>query len=600
MQNNKKISKFKSSIIVYMSIVVLIIIVSLIYVSVRNRAVTIQKRSFSETHDINFKFNDFECKNINKLLANQSIEDENYYGFSSDKSAMVDLYQAYSAVNLLTLLEGNDLGIVKEKLSFLSNANIQQFDFLNIMYYVELCEKLNIKIDYEVLNNELVKYYDKNTSLFYLDETDSINVKLIATAMVKNVLKENLSEELFNPEVGIEKAYREYSFAMQNNVTLYNSGGDVLYCASVYKLDDIINKEELENWYKYWKEMYEGMTINSPVSAVQYAEYLNVARIFEEEYSVNKLQEYYDGLKRESVEGFDELNILYNFIKNIDVKSNDEIVTVLNSKVENVINNENFVVSDIDVKSTAYGVMLAKKSGFKLNEEKINNYIRDNYERNFEIKQNYDRTYNLYYNLILDQLINGYEQNYDSKYFQQQVDVMLESIDYESEYIAGEIISTRRIVEIVSDLQVFDVDIKFTNAQKKKIYKGFKKVLEIDEIANSSLINDIYIVDKILSLNMISDEKLVETYNNLTIDGGTRAVNAQEIIPDVNSTYQFFVSLSRMNNFEYLSEQKKYIGELKIEDGIFMFDSESEYYDLSAVVYANTIYNAQIGGDKFD
>lgn len=598
MQKSKKV--FKHKYLIMVAIIILLIAV-LYYVKQQNKKISIENISFSEVFDINFTLNNLEKQNINEMLTTLCIEEDSYYGFSSNKTAKVDLYQAYSAANLLMLIPDYDLASIKERLIFLSNANVEQFDFLNLMYYIDICEKLEIQIDYKVLNNELVKYYDEELNLFYLDDEDnSVNIKLIATAMVKNIFKENLSTDLFFPEKGIENVYSKYSFKTQNDVTLYNSGGDILYCISVYKMEDLINKSSLMDWYEYWKEIYESTEIDSQVCAVQYAEYLNIAKIFEPNYSVNKLQEYYDSLTTDTIVGYDELNILYNFMKYVEIENNEEIVSLLRNKIIQVTESKNFVVSDIDVQATVFGVILAKKSGFAINEGKIKTYIKDNYRLSFEPEQIYARTSNLYYNIILDQIINGYEQDYNDEFLQSEVNDILEEMDYDSDSIVADVISTRRIVEIVSDLQMFDVDINLTKSQIKKIKKGFEKALKLDEIYKSFLINDMYIVDRILKLDIVSDEEVIEVYKELSIGGGTCAAKSSDVVPDISSTYQFYVSLSRMDYHTYLDQQQEFINTLKVKDGIYGLDSNNNYGELMTLVYANAIHNAKLGGDKFD
>ena len=584
-------------------VIAVIVVLSLIilHVKYKNREVDLQNYSFSETHDINFTLNDLEKKNINDELLRLCINDEKYYGFTDKKSAKIDLYQAYSVVNLLSVIPNSDMIFLQERLSFLSSVNIEQFDFLNLMYYIDISQKLNINLNYLSVNNALRKYYDHDENLFYVDdEKNSINIKIVATAMVKNILKENLSDELFAPELGIKKAYNEYDFLTQNDVTLYNSGGDILYCISIYEMNNIIDKSDLMGWYEYWKAIYESTEINSQVCAVQYAEYLNVAKVFESNYSMEKLQKYYDSLSVASIERFDELNILYNFMKNIDVSRNKEVLSMLSDKIIEATEKDNFIVSNIDVKSTAFGVMLAKKSGFEINEDKVNNYMIDNYKEVFSSEQIYERTLNLYYNLILDQLINGYEQEYDCTYFQSQVDEILELLDYSSRSMAADIISTRRIVEIVSDLQIFDVDIKLKYGQKKKIQKAIEEAVKINDIKNSVLINDLYIIDSILSLGVVSEKNVMNIYDALSTDGGTCAIIEDEVIADINTTYQFYVSLGRMNQYEYLNQQQKFVEYLRIKEGIYKLDNRNSYFDFVTVVYGNTISSAQIGGDKFD
>lgn len=409
---------------------------------------------------------------------------------------------------------------------------------------------------------------------------------------------DNLSSDFFSPEEGIEQAYENYNFLTEDEVTLYNSGGDILYCISVFNMNDIVDKVILTDWFKYWEKIYSNTDIDSAISALQYSEYINLAKIFEPDYSVKKIQDYYDGLSEDDMGDVEDLYVLYNTLRNIDSLGNTVVNELISNKISSIINSDNFVKLDIDVKSTVYGVILARNSGYLLNEEKIKNYIEQIYTRDDSSETIYDRVYYLYYNLILDQLINGYDQNYNASYFQKQIDEMLKTIDYSSQSMAADIISTRRIVEIISDLQIFDVDIKLTTAQKNKIKKGFKEALQEDAIKNSVLFTDIFIVNKILSLDIVSDEELINIYNELTINGGTRAAADSGLVPDIITTFQFYSSLDMVNNYEYLQDQKKFIESLEKNDSIYVLDENSTELDLSVITFGNAIYSYEPGDDK--
>ncbi len=369
---------------------------------------------------------------------------------------------------------------------------------------------------------------------------------------------------------------------------------------AVFDITDAIDKSKLDNWYSYWKKVYESIIVDSDISALQYSEYLNIARIFESDYSAEKVENYYSNLTSESIEDSDDLYVWYNIVKNVGTLNNTEINTILKTKINEEFNSDSFVSSKIDIKSTAFGVMLAQKTDFSLNKEKLENYIKRNYSDNVLIENSYDRTSALYYNLILDQLVNGYDQDYDAYYFQSQIDNILKELEY-SQSIAGDVVSTRRITEMVSDLQIFDVDIKLTESQKNKIEKGLKVALEDSSIKNSVLLNDIFIVDRILNLNIVSDEELLDIYISLTTNGGTYVSTSGVTYPDLCSTYQFMVSLNRMNNYDYLNKQKSFVETLKLDEGIYTLNTNSvDTFDLSVIIYGNAIRYLEIGGDKGD
>lgn len=595
-------NKKKNRNIIVIIIIVLIIIALACFILTKfkqDEKAVINSYSFSEMNLPSLSTIPYD--NINDVLESLYIENDKFCGFAGDSYESVDLYTANSIVCIADILPDFDNSILKDKLKFLSDSNLEDFDFLNLTYYIDLCRLLEIDLNYSIINEALNKYYDKTENLFFLDsENDSINIKLIATALVKSVMKDNLSFEIFSVENGIKKAYEDYAFLTENDITLYNSGGDILYCISVFDMKDILDISELSDWFDYWEKIYNEIEIDSTMAALQYSEFLNIARIFEPNYSNEKIKKFYYDLTEQDINETDDFYVLYNALKNIDILDDKKVNQYLSNQIMNIIASDSFVVLKTDVKSTVYGVLLSQNSGFSYDDNKIKNYINQIYNRDMSSESIYERSSNLYYTLILEQLIYNYDVDYNVTYLQEQIDTLLKEMEYSPQSIVSDIISTRRLVEIVSDLQIFDVNLKLTSSQVKKIEKGIKSALNEDILKNSVIINDIFIINEILSLDEISGKTLTEVYNNLTVDGGSKATTESDVAPDIISTFQFYSSFCKMNNFENLKKQKDFVSTLEIEEGIFLPDKSSNEIDLSVITYGNAISVFEYGGDAND
>jgi len=555
--------------------------------------------SFSEIIGVDFEIDNNKQNNIRSILHSLNIEDPYLFGFTNNDNISIDLYTPNAIVNVAKLIPDYNLDYLKKNLSFLKTTCIGRMDILNLLYYIELCSSLEIDIDYPGVFSALLKYYDEEASLFFIDSTeDLMGNKLILTSMVKRILGDKLPSEPFKLESGIKKVYETYNFQMKDSITLYNSGGDILFTMSVFGLEEQINKEKLNAWFVYWKDIYESIPINSLMSALQYSEYLNIARVFDPDYPTKKLQDYYHTLTTGDIENIGDINVLYNILKNVRSLDSEVFNNTLAKHIEKTTKSKHLFKSNLDVRSTVYGVLLARKADYFLNEKKLQNYIQYNYAAIPSIENSYDRTSELYFNIILDQLINGYEQEYDSNYFQSQVNAILKSLRYD-QYLAADVICARRIVEIVMDLQIFDVDIHLTKAQRRGIQRGLKSALKNDIIKNSVIINDIFIIDKALTLNLVSNEEFIGIYNKLISDGGACAIKSEE--PDILTTYQFMVSLGMINNYEYLDAQKEFVESLMVKDGVYKLDNNtSDINDSTVIVRANAIRYLEIGGEKND
>jgi hypothetical protein len=97
----------------------------------------------------------------------------------------------------------------------------------------------------------------------------------------------------------------------------------------------------------------------------------------------------------------------------------------------------------------------------------------------------------------------------------------------------------------------------------------------------------------------VSDNEFIDIYNKLKLNGGVCAINNGEVEPDILTTYQFMVSLGRMNNYDNLNAQKEFIEALKMRDRLYKKDINSDdIYELSVITYANVIRHLEAGEDK--
>lgn len=256
----------------------------------------------------------------------------------------------------------------------------------------------------------------------------------------------------------------------------------------------------------------------------------------------------------------------------------------------------------IDLQSTLYGILLADKSGFQYNKDKVQNFINQNYQFIEESREPLEITNYLYYTIILDQIINNFDVKYNSDFIQKKADYVLKNIKYDYENAEESIQETRKILEIIMDLQIHNVDVHITEKQRKKIKKGLKAYWKQEELTNSFLITDMYIINDILNLDIVNTDDFNRIHNLLLSNSGNKMYNDKSMAADIFTTYKFEICLERMNNYNFLEEKQKFARSLKIKEGIYCLydDSENLLIELASVVYGNIICKEEIGGDKFD
>lgn len=559
-----------------------------------------EKYSFSEIMGLDFKFDDEECENINTMLQSRVTEDERYFGFSGDGEKSIDLYKTNAVVESAKMLNNLNSEDLRARFSFLNKIDISQLEFLDLIYYINISEIIGLNVDYTDISKALEKFYDDSSRLFFIDSAeDSIHIKLIATAMCKKAVGEKLSEDLFDVENGLRIAYKDYEFKVNGNDTFYNAGADIIYCYSVFDMEDEIDMNSLGEWFEYWKEKNEAFEVVSVATALQYSEFLNIAEIFCGEYSDEKLYDYYVGMTEKNFDEVSDLYVFYNIFDNIKKCDNERVNAMFKNRINREIDSDSLYNLNIDLKSTFFGVVLAKKSGFSIERDKLNAYIADNYKNIDTIDDDYERITELYYNLMLEQEVNGYDIKYDKQLFQAQIDKTLKNAAYE-ENIGADIVSTRRALEILMDLQMFDVDIKISNAQARKIKDGVEAAVRKEEILYSSIACDLFIIDETLSLDILNGEKLHEVYDRLESGGGNMCMLQENVKPDIETTYRFFVCFDRTGDYDNIGEQKKFVEKQMIKPGIYRHDTGSSFCAFSDSLYGSAIKYLEIGGDKRD
>lgn len=583
-------------------IVIMGMILCLYYYNNRNFVMK-EKYSFSEGNMIEGSVTKEECENINSLLAENVYENDKYYGFNDNKEN-VDFYTANAFAKIAVTLKNDDMvNLLCSKLLFLNNINTDSMNILNLIYYVNICKSLGIYYNPDIIFNSLKKYYDSNDKLFYLNsEKDSINIKITLTALCCNTIKENELFDIFDIKEGVVAAYNDYKFDTSGVSSLYNSGGDILHCLNVIGEIDMIDLQKHKSWFENWKNQYESMNIESVESLLQYSEFYKIAKIFDKNYSNEKIKRFYDSMNGEYLVEDMDYFMLVNSIENIDEYNNFDFNSILLDKIKGCIQRGELFESKIDVQSTLYGILLADKSGFQYNKDKVQNYINQNYQLIEESRDPLEITNYLYYTIILEQIINNFNVKYDSSFIQKKVDYVLKNIKYDYENGEESIQETRKILEIIMDLQIHNVDIQITEKQRKKIKKGLKSCWKQEELTNSFFITDMYIISDILKLDIVNTDDFNQIHNRLLSDGGNKMYNDKTMAADIFTTYKFEICLERMNNYDYLEEKKKFAESLKIKEGIYCLynDSENLVIELASVLYGNIICKQEIGGDKFD
>lgn len=557
--------------------------------------------SFSETRDTTFDLTDLEKNNINKYLENSKYENDQLYGFTSF-NPIIDLYNANYMINLINVYENqnlkNELG---SKLKFIESIDYENLSFIDLLYYINILKKLGKEFVRDDIFTSLKKYYNSAEKLFFaFGDNDLKNIKIVATSMCLDIFPEILESGIFDVESGLQTAFNEYTFLLPSDQnTFYNSGGDIIFACNQVNLIRDTDKNTLNSWFNDWKIVYDQNEIDTIFTAVQYSNFLDIAKIFDSNYSSIKLQNFYNTLTKDDIILSDDYQIFLSVLKNINANENTVFKSALLSKLQDSVSVSDFATNEIDIIATTYGVLLAKNTGFEVDKVKLQNLIRSSYSALDNINSTAIAVDILYYTIILDQQMNNFSNSFDQNKIQSLVNGMLDSLNY-GDYIVDDLITARKIIEIIADSTMHNKKLSINNAQRKKISNAIKKYIKANDVKATSLITDLFYLSDLLELKLIHSDDLINANSTLIKEKGNVMYLNKDIPSDILTTKEFLSCLTVLDKNESLKDKQEFANSLVKEDGVFLPYKNAEDYEinLKTILFGNVITKKILGGSK--
>jgi hypothetical protein len=276
----------------------------------------------------------------------------------------MDLELAHSFVETAYILNNTEtLDMLKANLKILRYANLNSLSSLSPMdfiYYVNICNILNIEYDKINVMNILETRYDSQDELFFmLHGRDPMDHKVRTTALFYKIMPDVLTHDKFNIENGLKGAYENYTFTTNPGIPFLNSGSSLIYC---YSLFGYINEKILtqqEEWFEYWKSQYEQETLDDLSAASRYSLYYDVAVIFDESYSNEKLRHFYSSLTPEDVPDAQDFHSLNEVLRNVKIFDNISFNAGVENKIRDTAMNGLVTKYTVDPNLAMGGILLA-------------------------------------------------------------------------------------------------------------------------------------------------------------------------------------------------------------------------------------------------
>ncbi len=506
-----------------------------------------------QAHDVQFRnslielscngmsFSVEEKKSINALLKACYYEDSEECGFVFSDNNSVNLY---TAVNLLKMGKlFNDESIINElrqRLSFLSTISVEKLGVLNLIYYVKICDTLGFSYQKDEVKKALLQYYDSNAGMFFVfGEDDAYGIKYTVSKMCVEDCGDLISDIKADMQLYARQALETFPFSTDASMTLYNAGGSILtYCAAL-GVDCSSKKTELIDWIQYWDQFYASCDTSEINGALQYSDFLEVKDLFQTSFPDEKLNGFYQSATAKDIKNVEDIQMLYNVLKHTNPLNDTERNQWIENKIQDTMS-EGMFNKSISPRITAYALALASWTGFSFNHEKANAYIEKQYDLIHSIEDNSEKADALYYLIGADQIVNNYYSCiYKEDEVQNYIDDILGHLSGKTESIASEAEAVRKIVEIVSDLQIFQIDVKIKEKYIPKIKKTINSVLENDQLSHSISVVDVKWVNDCLGLSLVDESIVNDAYASLKTEHGVKSIALEEIEPDVYSTFMF-------------------------------------------------------------
>ena len=531
-------------------------------------------------------------KCLNEYISNWYYEDTTVCGFVSNNN--VDFYVAYNVVRTLKLLKDSEtLSSIKNDLKFMETVNVKGYDILNILYYKYICDAFDFTYNKSVIKEVLYNYFDPNYNLFFLSSiNDNLPLKHVVSALVIDICKDLIEEKIDLMVESAKEMLDSTTFEKDLSKTLYSTGGSILYYCDKLDMDlsDIVSQHE--DWIEFWGDFYEKSFKNAIEYIIVYSEYLEIALIFDENYSRDKIDNFYNNITYNSIERLDDIQYVYNSVINCSNLNNIEVNKYILAKTKTIIDNSLFN-KEINARATAFGIAISNFTGFEYNKEKINNFLKNKYNNLLENDDKYYIAENLYYLIGIDQLVNGLSKHtYEQFDIQNIINVLLNSFKYGSDANYQDIMAERYVVELISALEIFSNEGFITEKQ----YNNLKKTVE-EGLNNVEILNSVYFVflkniDYRMGLNLIDDQKTLECINKLNISTGFKSSTNQNNA-DLYSTFQFVKCIEASN----LNEAKSLIEDIYVdidyENMKYSFLNQIEPFNVMAIYMAHYINNVK-------
>lgn len=558
-------------------------------------------RSLRELSGISSPLSEQESSAVRSMLGQYYIETQKTAGFVH-YSAPEDLQGLHTMFQFSKVFDEAEIREkLEEQLSQIRLPSPDTLDIVNLVYYAELgYEGIVPDFDAKRVLSLFSRFYDHEHHLFFLsDEKDIIHQKIALTAFCVEYVPALKDSEQFSFQEGAEQAMRTYQFDTNHSLAFFNAGGDILYLYHVLglKCPEIVKQQA--DWFASWSELYATAELKDLNSLTAEHDYCSVAKMFGIAASNSRLLDFYDTLEEQQAAGMinSQLDALMfaDAMRGIDTARNPSAKEAMAEKYREILQKELVFHAELSAEQTAYGVFLAESTGMALNRDKVNAFLKEEYEK-LETQQNaVEQIEQLYYLIAIDGIMNQYTYMYSAKGYQQILDHIFAVADTKNSS-AVMLNAERKAVEIIQNLQIHNVDVKLTKWQRNRLIRMLRTAVTSDERVTIGF-TDILLLNDMLDADLVSLQDMQNVYHSLRTDDGIRAALDDTCTPDLYSIFLFGVCMTERNDFSKHDELCSFARIYRDKEGLFIAKKDSMPFP-GSVYFGFWLEKQRIGGDK--
>ena len=591
----KKILKMRLKVILIFAVILGMALAGITWLLISHQKVVLGSRYiYTEKSGFCYTLNNAEKTEISDYLSHTYHESAVNAGFGIRRQSQPDIFRQLYFNYRVAIQCGLDVNSTYALLfddvftSYENLLNVWELPGYELFYYDCLRAQRGQILDEQTIGDQLKAATDPATGLlFYRHKDDDLGTKLLLTSKVlrlADIHRINIHRLKYNE--AIAQCFEDYPFeSPQSGKSFFNAGGSLLYAAG--SVSDFASEKitSCQDWFKQWSDVYAVRQISDLPTLIDVSSYAAVANIFDET-PTEQLNQYLSNLQISDFASEQsqklECEIICDYIL---ARGVDLIDPALIDYLEQITLAEMQQLDarlsscgDINLGDTYYGAQLAYLSGFQWDQTKTTQTVCQFYQEMQNQLSDRDLIFNTYYYVLyLDSFGRDIMTDHERESITRRLDDIIERLLHNLEQV--DVNELRVALEIKSGLDSY---VRRSHLEKiKTLLRSYAE----NPVGHVKAI-DIFKIDKIVNLNILTDKLFRQLEQALSMNGGYAAAVGDEA--DLTTTFRIYSMTCNHDLFKpdkaQVAAMKKFLNQL-LSDGLYRYRSGNALSDYRSILY---------------